>query len=199
MSSQTGERRRRRSPEEAEGEILAAAEAFLRARPFRDLTIDEVMDGTGLSRPSFYVYFRDRHHLALRLLEQIGSEVFASAGRWLEGDDPEDLRRAVRGTAGVFEAHGPMLRAIADASTEDAEVEQAYRGLVEGFVEVAALRIERDVAAGRSSVADPRRTAAALVWMNERTFSEKLGREPADDPDALADALFGVWRAAIYG
>ena len=125
--------------------------------------------------------------------------MFASAGRWLEGDDPADLRRAVRGTAGVFEAHGPMLRAIADASTEDAEVEQAYRGLVEGFVEVAALRIERDVAAGRSSVADPRRTAAALVWMNERTFSEKLGREPADDPDALADALFGVWRAAIYG
>ena len=134
------ERRRRRTPEEAAQEILDAAEAFLRERPFRDLTIDEVMDGTGLSRPSFYVYFRDRHHLALKLIEELGSEMFAAAGPWLEGegDDPEELRGALRGTAGVFEAHGPVLRAIADAATEDAEVEQAYRGIVEGFVDATA-------------------------------------------------------------
>jgi AcrR family transcriptional regulator len=194
------ERRRRRTPEEAEGEILSAAEAFLRERPFRDLTIDEVMDRTGLSRPSFYVYFRDRHHLALRLIEEIGSEVFATAGPWLEGDggDTEELWRALRGTAGVFESHGRVLRAIADASTEDAEVEQAYRGLIEGFVEATARRIEREVAGGRSSVADPGRVAAALVWMNERFFSEKLGREPADDADAVAEALLAIWQAAIY-
>ena len=194
------ERRRRRTPEEAEGEILSAAEAFLRERPFRDLTIDEVMDRTGLSRPSFYVYFRDRHHLALKLIEVIGSEVFATTGRWLEGDgdDFDEMRRALRGTAGVFETHGRVLRAIADASTENAEVEQAYRGLVEGFVEATTRRIEREVAAGRSAVADPGRTAAALVWMNERFFSEKLGRDPADDPDAVANALLAIWRAAIY-
>jgi TetR/AcrR family transcriptional regulator, ethionamide resistance regulator len=194
------QKRRRRTPEEAEREILDAAEAFLRSRPFRDLTIDEVMDGTGLSRPSFYVYFRDRHHLALKLIEEIGSEVFATAVDWLEGDgdDPAVLRQAIRGTASVFEVHGPVLRAIADASTEDAEVEVAYLSLVQGFVEAATQRIERDVAAGRSSVADCRRTAAALVWMNERLLSELLGREPADDPEAVAEALYDIWRAAIY-
>jgi AcrR family transcriptional regulator len=195
------ERRRRRTTEEAEGEILGAAEAFLRAHPFRDLTIDEVMDGTGLSRPSFYVYFRDRHHLALRLIENLASEVFATAGSWLEGDtdDPAELRRALHGTAQVFDVHGPLLRAIADASTEDADVERAYHGLIEGFVEATQLRIERDVAAGRSAVADPQRTAAALVWMNERIFTERLGREPTDDAERIADALVGIWRATIYG
>ena len=101
-------RRRRRTPEEAEREILDAAEAFLRERPFRDLTIDEVMDGTGLSRPSFYVYFRDRHHLALKLIDLIGSEMFTTAEPWLagEGHDPEGLREALLGTARVFDAHG---------------------------------------------------------------------------------------------
>ena len=193
-------RRRRRTPEEAEREILEATEGFLRERPFRDLTIDEVMDGTGLSRPSFYVYFRDRHHLALKLIEELGSEMFAAAGPWLGGDsdDPEELRRALRGSAQVFETHGPVLRAIADAATEDAEVEQAYRGVVEGFVEATTARIERDVAAGRSSVADARRTAGALVWMNERFFSEKLGRDPADNSDRVAEALLRIWTATIY-
>ena len=199
MTAET-ERRRRRTPEEAGREILDAAEAFLRERPFRDLTIDEVMDGTGLSRPSFYVYFRDRHHLALRLIEEIGSDLFDTAGRWLEGegDDPDDLREALRGTARVFATHGPVLRAIADAATEDAEVEQAYRALMQGFVDASAVRIEREVAAGRSTVADPARTAAALVWMNERFFNETLGREPFDDPDHVAETLVRIWSATIY-
>ena len=61
-------RRRRRSPEVAEREILAAAEELLRERPFRELTVDEVMRRTELSRPSFYVYFKDRHELVLRLV-----------------------------------------------------------------------------------------------------------------------------------
>ena len=194
------ERRRRRTPEEAEREILGAAEGFLRERPFRDLTIDEVMDRTGLSRPSFYVYFRDRHHLALKLIEEIAGEVFDTAGRWLdgEGDDPDALREAVRGTARVFEAHGPVLSAMADAATEDAEVEQAYRGLIQGFVNASAARIEREVAAGRSTVADVTRTASALVWMNERYFVETLGREPFDDADLVAETLVRIWSATIY-
>ena len=43
-------RRRRRSPESAEREIVAAAESFLRERPFRDLTVDEVMARTTSTR-----------------------------------------------------------------------------------------------------------------------------------------------------
>ncbi len=94
--------RRRRTPESAEREILDAAESFLRERPFRDLTVDEVMARTTLSRPSFYVYFRDRHHLAVRLVEGIGEALFAMANRWLKGDDGdprEDIRESLRGVA----------------------------------------------------------------------------------------------------
>src|SRR3954453_6264175 len=93
-----GTRRRRRSPAEAEREILAAAERFLRERPLRELTIDEVMAGTGLSRPAFYVYFRDRHDLILRLIGEIGSELFEMADKWLKGGD---LRGGVGGGGGV--------------------------------------------------------------------------------------------------
>ena len=42
--------------EVAEREIVNAAEAMLREKPFRDLTVDDLMRRTGLSRPSFYVY-----------------------------------------------------------------------------------------------------------------------------------------------
>src|SRR5436190_15791179 len=104
-------KRRRRSPELAEREILDAAESFLRERPFRDLTVDEVMARTTLSRPSFYVYFRDRHHLAVRLVEGIGADLFEMSERWLEGtgDPREGMRAALEGIAAVYGEHGLVL------------------------------------------------------------------------------------------
>src|ERR1043165_257912 len=101
---QEPQKRRRRSPESAEREILAAAEAFLRERPFRDLTVDEVMARTTLSRPSFYVYFRDRHPLAVRLVEGIGAELFDMSERWLAGtgDPREEVRSAFEGIGAVY-------------------------------------------------------------------------------------------------
>ena len=89
-------RRRRRSPEVAEREILAAAEELLRERPFRDLTVDEVMRRTELSRPSFYVYFRDRNHLVLRVVERLGEEQWALSERWFERTGPGGARASAR-------------------------------------------------------------------------------------------------------
>src|SRR3954470_17587354 len=96
-------RRRRLSPEAAEREIVDAAERLLRERPFRELTVDEVMRRTGLSRPSFYVYFKDRHELVLRVVEHLGSELLVMANRWLEatGDGRALIRSGLEGVIDV--------------------------------------------------------------------------------------------------
>jgi TetR/AcrR family transcriptional regulator, ethionamide resistance regulator len=193
--------RRRRTAEETEREILDAAEAFLRERPFRELTIDEVMDATGLSRPSFYVYFRDRHHLALRLIDRIGAEVYDRSIRWLggEGDPRAELSAAIEGAVQVWGEHGRVLRAISDAAAAHETVEGAYRGVVERFAAATAVQIRRDVKAGRSRVEDPEAVATALCWTIERYLNEALGREPAEDSDRVTSALVAVWDGAIYG
>src|SRR3954470_10585398 len=127
-SSVTGRRRRRRTPEVAGRETIAAAEEMLRERPFRELTVDEVMRRTELSRPSFYVYFRDRHHLVLRVVEHLGTELWTMSDRWLQGTRPGHLRvrSPMEGAVAVFEPHGAVLRALADAATVDPDVESAY-------------------------------------------------------------------------
>ena len=112
----------------AEREIIAAAEGLLRERPFRELTVDEVMRRTELSRPSFYVYFRDRHHLVLRVVEHLGTELFTMSERWFQGrgDGPMLAREALEGVVAVFVEHGPVLHALSDAATHDPDVEDAY-------------------------------------------------------------------------
>jgi TetR/AcrR family transcriptional regulator, ethionamide resistance regulator len=194
-------RRRRRSPEEAVGEIVAAAESFLRERPYRELTVDEVMRRTDLSRPSFYVYFRDRHHLVLRVVEHIGGELFTMADRWFkgEGDGPELAREATEGIVAVFAQHGPVLRALADAAADDPDVEAVYSDLVQSFVDVTAEHIQQEIDAGRILALDARATATALVWMNERYLTLSLGREPASDRAVVAQTLATIWSRVLYG
>jgi TetR/AcrR family transcriptional regulator, ethionamide resistance regulator len=192
--------RRRRTPESAEREILDAAESFLRERPFRDLTVDEVMARTTLSRPSFYVYFRDRHHLAVRLVEGIGEALFEMAHRWLEGtgDPRQDIHESLRGVATVYDEHGLVLHAIADAAGHDPEVERVYYGLIERFVAATTTRLEGDLRAGSVASLDAAPTAGALVWMSERYLLMTLGRLPKEPVDTVVDTLVTIWVRTLY-
>lgn len=203
MATTAGSKRRRRSRQAAEAEIVAAAERLLRERPFRELSVEEVMARTSLSRSSFYVYFRDRHDLLLRVVEQIGDELFAMADRWLSGtgDPDEDVRHALDGIVQVYAAHGPVMRAIADASAVDRAVEEVYFGLISRFVHATARHLDEEVASGRAvAVADSADCAFALVWMTERYLSLSLGAAPARVAHETAvRTLHEIWVRALYG
>jgi AcrR family transcriptional regulator len=194
-------RRRRRTPEAAERESVEAAEALLREKPFRDLKVDDLMRHTGLSRPSFYVYFRDRHELVLKLVEQIGGELFEMSERWYSGtgDGPALVREAIDGVVGVFAEHGPALRALADAAAEDPRVEAAYLALLQRFVDATARHIEAEMAAGRVLPLDPVPTATALTWMMERYLQTQIARKPGAEVAPVARTLTTIWSRVLYG
>ena len=206
-----GERRRRRRPEEAERAILAAARAFLSEHPFREMKVEDVMARTGLSRPAFYAYFKDRYELVTRLLEGIGGLLFAVDRRWLLGDPGVGgeesagiLREALRGGAETFERYGPVLRAISDAASYDRRVEEVYRfGLIERLIVAVTDRISRDIEAGVSPPdLDPRETARALVFMTERYLIDAYGTSSpskGDAGDAVVRTLEAVWTSTLYG
>ena len=195
-------KRRRRSRQDAEAEIVTAAESLLRERPFRDLSVEEVMARTSLSRSSFYVYFRDRHALLLRVVEQIGDELFAMADRWLSGgqDPSQDIWDALSGVVDVYAAHGPVMRAIADASAVDPEVEAVYHALLQRFIDATAAHVREEEAVGRvAPVADPEDCAFALVWMTERYLSLSLGRPPGRvEHETAVHTLHEIWLRALY-
>lgn len=197
----TRRRRPKHDPKESEREILDAAEQLLRERPFRDINVEEVMRRTGLKRPAFYAHFRDRHDLALRVVQRIGQELFAMSDRWLQGDDPvHDARAALEGLASVYVQHGPVLRALADAAATDERVDRAYRGMVEDLTAATARHIRAEQARGRiGPLPDVEETARALNWLDERYLSESLGRAPQADPEIVVEVLYRIWMATLYG
>jgi AcrR family transcriptional regulator len=203
-------RRRRRRPEEAERTILAAGRTFLEEHPFREMTVEEVMVRTGLSRPAFYAYFKDRYDLVTRLIEGVGGLLFALDWRWLSGRERgnearEVLVDALRAGSQTFVEYGPVLRAISDAAGYDARVEEVYRyGLIERLVAAVGDRISRDVEAGVSpGWLDPEQTARALVLMTERYLLDAFGRPERRPSGQERAAVFGtleeIWVRTLYG
>jgi AcrR family transcriptional regulator len=200
VQASTEARRRRRTPAAAQAEIISAAEGLLRERPFRELTVDEVMRRTGLSRPSFYVYFRDRHDLVLRVVQHLQAELFTESNRWFTGEGPELAREALRGVVEVYASHAPVLRALADAAADDPDVETAYTQLVQSFIDVTARHIEAERTSGRVEMTiDPREVAKALIWMNERYLYLSFSGEPFTPNSTVVETLQCVWLRTLYG
>jgi AcrR family transcriptional regulator len=186
----------------AEREIIAAAEELLRERPFRDLTVDEVMRRTGLSRPSFYVYFRDRHQLVLRVVERLGAEMWAMSEGWFENTGaggPASFREALEGVVAVWDRHGPVMHALADAATVDQDVELAHASLMQSFMDVIAEHIEAEIEAGRILPLDAKETARALSLMNDAYLLAALGRTRTATPEKVVETLSTIWMRTLYG
>lgn len=199
----TGRTKRvRRRPEDAEREILDAAEAFLRERDFRELSVDELMRRTGMVRSTFYHYFPDRGAVIARLLEPIRDEMLAAAAGWLAGGDEDPtkaLATTLRRVAETWAEHGHLLRAAHEAAHHDPDVERLYRAMaVDDFAGPIAAFLRRERRAGRTAVSNPEAVAQALMLMNVNVFAERLGRPPADRPADVARTLAQVWTGTIY-
>jgi AcrR family transcriptional regulator len=194
-------RRRRRTPEAAQREIIEAAESLLRERPFRELTVDEVMRRTELSRPSFYVYFRDRHELVLRVVQHLFQNFMGPSGAWLINEEggPRELREGLVGAVEVYAERGHVLRALADAAADDPDVESAYLGLVNSFRDLIAKKIEGEIAAGRIGEMNATEVAAALIWTAERYLYLSFAPGSTTPPDTVAETLNVVMARTIYG
>ncbi|MCU7697601.1 TetR/AcrR family transcriptional regulator [Acinetobacter sp. AYS6] len=197
----TQRRRPKHDPKESEREILNAAEKFLSEHPFRELNVDEVMKLTGLKRPAFYVHFRDKYDLALRVVEDISQELFTLANHWLKGNNfPEDSLQALEGIVNVYQKHGAVLRALSDAAVADARVEQIYRTLIQDFITATARHIYEEQEVGRiTRDMNVEETARALVWLEERYLSEAFGRSTQSDPKVVVQVLHNIWLSTLYG
>jgi hypothetical protein len=51
---------------------------------------------------------------------------------------------------------------------------------------------------GATLVAEPEEIARALLLMNTAVFVERLGKQPPDSPEAVADTLAQIWIGALY-
>jgi TetR/AcrR family transcriptional regulator, ethionamide resistance regulator len=194
--------RRRRSPDVARQEILAAAAELFRSRPPTEVTVRAIMNATTLARTSFYAYFDSRAELLLELVGPLLAVNRDVIERWpLPGAGADATGRdAIEALVRAWETHGALLHALEQAAHDDSDAAAAFGRFARDSVARIADKIRAEIDAGRVEGIDPDETALALVLMNRAYITHHLfGAGPTPDRDTLVDTLHAIWQRVLWG
>lgn len=181
--------------------ILDTALDFLWSRPFRELTVSELMSTSGNSRSAFYQYFSDLHELMEFLLREIADDIFAVATPWFEGEgDPLPLlEESLAGLVRICYRQGPIVKAVVDAAPMDGRLEKAWTEFLSGFDDAVTNRIEEHQAAGWIEPFEARPVAIALNRMDAAMVIHHFGRRPRGNQKMVHATIVRVWASTLYG
>lgn len=195
--------RARQQPDETRTLILDNAEGLLRARPFRELSVDEVMRPTGYGRTVFYRHFSGLPDLVLAVLARVLPEFTAATQAFVEaaGEDL-DLDRArarelLRPVVEHWAAHGPLMRAMRDAAVYDSTIDGLVSATQNRFHEMIVSALQQRRAAGALQTADLEQVAFLLESMNQRYLLLAFGDGVQTDVEPAIDTLALGWQAIV--
>jgi AcrR family transcriptional regulator len=189
-----------------QAQIFAATERLLEQVPLHDLSVAQIIDEAGVSRATFYFYFGSKYAVIAGLLAGVMDEVYEVARPFIERPDDEPperaLRRGIEAAAVLWSSHRFALRALSEHWYAVPELRELWMNVMARFTEGFAAEIDRQRSAGLAPPGvDSHRLAASLLWSSERCFyvaglgvDGELGSE-----DQAVDALYALWRGAIYG
>lgn len=191
----------RRRPEDARREILEAADALLRERPFQELSVAEVMKHTTLKRNSFYAYFGNRYDLLIDVVEPVGHKFDQAHAIFLEGgaDLLASGHEAMLRVARIFAEDGALISALREASPYDARAKQYWEAITqpEPLIAGFAAKIREETRAGTMVELDPEGTSRALLAMNIQCFLHQLAGGEDADVEHLAEVLLTIWTRTL--
>jgi AcrR family transcriptional regulator len=199
-----GRRSTRPSGDDREQAILATAERLLEGRAFADISVDDLAKGAGLSRPTFYFYFKSKEAVLLSLLEPLvarGDAEFEGAAQRLPTDPRRAWRNGIEAFFSAFGAHRAVARAATEALATSSELRAVWSGYMQRWIDQTATMITAERARGAAPETIPAADlATSLNQMNERTMMATLSAEqPAVAEDCLVDTLTHIWVSSIYG
>jgi TetR/AcrR family transcriptional regulator, ethionamide resistance regulator len=197
-------RPRREFRAEVDRRILDATAALLGGgTPLTALGVEQIATTAGVSRSTFYLHFRDKTDLLVRLADRATAELFATADRfWTEDHSggPEQLGALVLAMVRIYRRHEPVLRAVIEVGGYEPGVAAFWRERMDRYADFMRGRIEVDQRAGRVVPGlDAWHTAFAVVWGVERAVSEHVRAAAASDDPAFAGALGRATWMAVFG
>jgi len=193
--SRTAAQERRAATERT---ILGSTEQLLENRPFRDVTIEDVMVQAGLSRTAFYRYFPDLETVVVKLMGQLVDELHAASAGWLASDDPAtQLHQSLLQFAEVYREHGRIMQAFYDASGAGPDLKDLWANTLRVLISPLIKHTHELIGIHRAELENPSETIRALAIATDRYLLDiywKSAEVPAEEP---ANVLEQIWTRTL--
>jgi AcrR family transcriptional regulator len=195
-------RREARKREIVERMLPVVEQLLTEQHGFQNVSVEQILQRSGLSRSTFYRYFEDKNELLLALSEPALETIMRAAMRPLElGPNVTrgQLEAEMRATIETYTPHIALLNAMTEAAAYDPRVSERF---VTGFAAVQSSLADHIREGQRDGFIrrdlHPDETAGWLTWMAERGMSQLV--PDADDAglQRLAESIAALVWYAVY-
>jgi AcrR family transcriptional regulator len=194
---------RKSAAQDTETSILQSAQDVFSEKGFFGTTVAEIVDRAGVSRGTFYLYFKNREEVFSAILARVVGEMFMLSGSRQSGSLEERVEGANRAYLENFYRHRAFMRSVLQVATFDTDVADTLNDLRQRFIDRVRRHLERCQKDGLCKDTDPEISSFLLVVMVEFTAYSWLsfGWQPEGstfDFDSVVKEASTLWSNAIY-
>jgi AcrR family transcriptional regulator len=185
---------------------LRLAEAVYRLQTdgatYAETSVDRLVAEAGISRSTFYKYFKDKSGLLNALSEEILDDLLRASTSWLDlpaRPTTADYRAALAVNFAVYRKHAPVLSALTEGAAYDEVFRARADAMMTAFIIVISTHISRGQAAGSVDPAlDARATGTWLTWMLERGQALFIGPATSEELERYVQAAADVMTKSLH-
>ena len=183
----------------ADTRLVEATERLLAAgTPYIALSVEALCSEAGVARSTFYVHFRDKGELVVRVAERMLEQLSAAAEAWwVPGRERAELLAATRRLVDVYASHRAVLAALRETAVYDPELRAVQEAMVDRQAEPLAELIEAGKRDGDVRDVHTRETVIALVGMVQ-SACERLAGDGEAERRRLAEAITSIAWHSLY-
>lgn len=185
-----------------EDRLLAAMERLLeKGQRFSSVSVEQLTQEAGLARATFYLHFRDKSELVVRLMSHVTEELIASTGNWLGNSEVaqhKDLQQAMVGVVHTFKKHQAILAAVSDTASHDPDVAHLYQAMIDQISEQSRRALATVKRNGLSRPDATNDVADELSGMLVTYCAQNVGKRDGAELDRLAKALGYIAASAVF-
>ncbi|MEV0185788.1 TetR/AcrR family transcriptional regulator [Streptomyces sp. NPDC050625] len=182
-----------------ETRILSAIGELLRdGKTYTELRVEQIAAAGGISRSGFYLYFRDKVDVLLRLSTSLKSNSFEIVQHWQPSgpaDGLDGLARTYEQLFRHYRKHASLLAAINEVAAYDPSVLESRTATQDQFIDhTVKLLIEEQLAGRTSADVDPLCAARVMVRGGLQVIAQHVATSDGhDDAGVALEMACGYW------
>lgn len=179
-----------------EAQILAATERLLAAgESFTELGVQRLAAEAGVARSTFYLHFRDKTELLLKLTATLAGPAFALVDAAPPEVGREGMVQAMGEVIRYYRDRRHLLAAVLEVTAYDPAVRATWEAELRLFTDRAAGWLRSEQAAGRTAPdLEPATASRVFVWGGIQVIANQvLTGDPAQDATVAREIALLQW------
>ncbi|KOV74052.1 MULTISPECIES: TetR/AcrR family transcriptional regulator [unclassified Streptomyces] len=188
--------------------MCVLAECLRQGVTFTEMSVEQIAKTAGISRSTFYLYFRDKVDLLLRLSGSLKQKSYAIAAAWRPtgpGGGVDGLAHAYEMILEHYREHAALLKAINEVAAYDPAVHETWTADQDRFVDNLETVLREEQRAGRTPAdIDPRLSARLIIQGGSQILAQQVADSDGSNDAVVACELartywYGVYRRPAEG